>query len=169
MAQRSIIIATLAAALVVGGWALAQSQPDPEPIPLPPLTAPPAAPPPVAQPETPDQGIDLIERGAGILLRGLLNEVAPQMDAMSRDMADALALMGPALSDLSVLVDDIGNYQTPERLENGDIIIRRKPGAPPAPPVGEGLRQFTQPDGPALPAPVQPDLPLNPDQTPLEL
>ncbi|MDO5631320.1 MAG: hypothetical protein Q4G22_05710 [Paracoccus sp. (in: a-proteobacteria)] len=165
MAQRTVIIAALAAALIGGGLALAQSQP--EPIPLPPLTAPQPAPEP--QPETPDQGIDLIERGAGILLRGLLDELAPQMNAMSRDMTDALALMGPALSDLSVLVDDIGNYQTPERLENGDIIIRRKPGAPPAPPVGEGLRQFTQPDGPALPAPVVPDLPLNPDQPPLEL
>ncbi|MDO5706703.1 MAG: hypothetical protein Q4G49_16755, partial [Paracoccus sp. (in: a-proteobacteria)] len=96
-------------------------------------------------------------------LRGLMAELAPQMDQMSREMSDALALMGPALSDLSVLVDDIGNYQTPERLENGDIIIRRKPGAPPPPPIGDGLRQFTQPDTPA------PDLPLNPDQPPLEL
>lgn len=157
-----MILAAALATVSVGGLALAQSQ-QADPVPLPPLTAPEAAP--QTEPEaTPREGVHLIERGAGILLRGLLNEFAPHVNQMSREMSDALSLMGPALGDLSVLVDDIGNYQTPERLENGDIIIRRKPGAPPAPPIGEGLRQFTRPEGPAVP-----DVPVDPDQPQIEL
>jgi hypothetical protein len=38
---------------------------------------------------------------------------------------------------LLALMDDIGNYQPPERLPNGDILIRRKPDRP-LPPPAEG-------------------------------
>jgi hypothetical protein len=31
---------------------------------------------------------------------------------------------------MMALVDDMTNYELPEMLENGDIIIRRKPDAP---------------------------------------
>ncbi|MDO5706994.1 MAG: hypothetical protein Q4G49_18235, partial [Paracoccus sp. (in: a-proteobacteria)] len=84
MKHRAVIFAALVTALAAGGLALAQSQS--EPVPLPPLTAPQAKPDPVPtpEPETPGEGVDLIERGAGILLRGLMAELAPQMDQMSR-------------------------------------------------------------------------------------
>ena len=155
MRYRAPFLAAAMAALAAGGIAVAQTQP--EPIPLPPLTAPPAA--------SPEEGVDLIERGAGILFRHLFEQVAPEMGQISREMSDALALLGPAVSDLSVLVDDMQNYETPERLENGDIIIRRRPGAPPPPPVGEGLRQFTDP----MLEPPAPAVPIDPGQPQLEL
>lgn len=56
--------------------------------------------------------------------------------------------MAPVLEDLSVLVDDLENYQMPQRLENGDIIIRRRPGAPPPPPLGDSLQDMVPPEAP---------------------
>ncbi|MFV0473874.1 MAG: AAA+ family ATPase [Pikeienuella sp.] len=42
--------------------------------------------------------------------------------------------MQPLADRLTELIDDIDAYEAPERLPNGDIIIRRKPEArPPAP------------------------------------
>ena len=40
------------------------------------------------------------------------------------------AQMGPAFATLLSQVDDLRYYQAPEILDNGDIIIRRKPDAP---------------------------------------
>ena len=48
---------------------------------------------------------------------------------------EAMAKMGPALQDLLAKMDDIRNYEPPEMLPNGDIILRRKLAAPPKPPV----------------------------------
>jgi hypothetical protein len=45
--------------------------------------------------------------------------------------------MKPMADQLFRLIDDIGNYEAPVVLENGDILIKRKPAAPaplPAPP-----------------------------------
>jgi hypothetical protein len=39
--------------------------------------------------------------------------------------------MLPFLERLSTLIDDLAAYELPERLPNGDIIIRRSPDAPP--------------------------------------
>jgi putative sigma-54 modulation protein len=48
--------------------------------------------------------------------------------------------MYAAIDKLMAMVDDITNYQAPEMLENGDIIIRRKPDAPPVqPPEAPGI------------------------------
>lgn len=97
----------------------------------------------------------LIEQGATLLFRGILSELAPEIEGLTGDMDDAMAALGPALGDLSRLVDDIGNYELPERLENGDILIRRKADAPPPPPLGEGLQRLWPKDDP--PPPVAPD------------
>ena len=134
--------AALAAAMALTLPAQAQS-PDPAP----------GGPP-------PEEGVDMIERGAGILFRHLFNQMAPEIDGISRDLSDAMQLLGPALTDLATLVDDIQNYETPERQDNGDIIIRRKPDAPPPPPIGEGLRNFTEP---------QDSVPIDHDQPQVEL
>lgn len=65
------------------------------------------------------EGLGLIEEGARIILRRLLADMEPMM------------------RDLAGMIDDLGAYHPPERLPNGDIIIRRKVPLVPLPP-GEG-------------------------------
>lgn len=67
------------------------------------------------------EGLGLIEEGARIILRRLLADMEPMM------------------RDLAGMIDDLSAYHPPERLPNGDIIIRRKtPVGPPMPgPQGE--------------------------------
>jgi hypothetical protein len=92
-----------------------------------------------------DFGKSLIEQGAKMLLRGLMSEAEPMLDEMGRslrEMEPALREMGPKLKVLFDLMGDAANYEVPERMPNGDILIRRKMGAPPAP---------------ALPGPPEPD------------
>lgn len=51
--------------------------------------------------------------------------------------------MGPALTDLQDTIKDWSNYEPPEVLPNGDIIIRRKPDTtPPAPQLPEGTKEI---------------------------
>lgn len=100
-----------------------------------------------AQDQT-SEGLSLMERGALMVLEGLMDDVEPAM----QDMATALRDLGPQLqsliqehgpelralvdemgTDLAQIfdqIDDITNYQAPEFLPNGDIILRRKPDAP---------------------------------------
>lgn len=140
MKTRPFIAALFLLAALPGGQALAQTPYEP----------------PLADDPAPgqDSGPDGFERGIESILDNLMNDLAPQIEGLS----GALSEYAPVLEDLSVLVDDLGNYQMPERLENGDIIIRRRPGAPPPPPIGEDLRDFTDPaPGPAIP--IDPDRP----------
>jgi len=83
-----------------------------------------------------DEGMDLLERGMRSILDGLFTEMQPAIDEMSR----ALTEMKPMADQLFKLIDDIGNYEAPVVLENGDILIKRKPAAPaPLPaPLKEG-------------------------------
>lgn len=81
-------------------------------------TAAPAA----AQTEAPaegeyGEGLGLIEEGARLILRRLLADMEPMM------------------RDLAGLIDDLSAYHPPERLPNGDIIIRRKVPLVPLPPA----------------------------------
>ncbi|NRB05424.1 MAG: hypothetical protein HRU30_19400 [Rhodobacteraceae bacterium] len=80
--------------------------------------------------ETPDS---LMERGAQMLLEGLLQRMEPTLDDLqgfAEEVGPALdsflAEMGPALSGLLDQVEDWSRYHPPEILDNGDIIIRRK-------------------------------------------
>lgn len=91
-----------------------------------PLAAQEAAP---ADPAPEDEGLSLMQRGAELLLRGLMDEVEPGL----RDMEQALRLMEPELRALVDMVGDLRNYEAPEKLPNGDILIRRKADAPPLP------------------------------------
>lgn len=84
-----------------------------------------------------DEGISLMEEGAKLLFRGLMTEMEPAIDdlkSLTDEMGSAMAefgeTMGPALADLMSRVDDMRNYEAPEILPNGDIIIRRSPDAP---------------------------------------
>ena len=114
--------------------------------------------PPADNPPAEQDGMDeLIGRGMGMILDRMMTDLLPDLNLLGQDMSGVVTRFAPVLEDLSVLVDDLANYQAPERLENGDIIIRRRPGAPPAPPIGDSLRNFTTPQPDAVP--VDPDRP----------
>ncbi|MBI1416361.1 MAG: hypothetical protein GC146_03985 [Limimaricola sp.] len=93
----------------------------------------------------PDDGMSLMDRGAQLFMRGLMQQMAPAVEDLrglaekaGPAMKDFVATMGPAMLDLLARVDDLRNYQPPEFLPNGDIIIRRKPDAPPFTPPPPG-------------------------------
>ncbi|QYK43095.1 MAG: hypothetical protein KF887_08370 [Paracoccaceae bacterium] len=95
-----------------------------------------------------DDGFSLMEEGARLLFRGLMQEMEPALDEMGRALQDiepALREMGPKLRQLVDLMGDVTQYEAPERMPNGDILIRRRPGAPP-PPALPGL-PAPQPQG----------------------
>lgn len=103
-----------------------------------------------------EEGLGLVERGLGMIFRNLMREAAPQLDLLGRDLSGALEHLAPALKDMAAMVDDIGNYHPPERLENGDIVIRRRADAPPPPAIGEGLRGLIAPELSPEPDPAPP-------------
>ena len=103
---------------------------------------------PEAPPATEEEGRSLMEEGARMFLRGLMEEADPALEGlrefageMTPAVREFLREMGPALAGLLERVEDITNYHPPEMLPNGDIILRRKreaPAPPPAPaPEGE--------------------------------
>lgn len=107
-----------------------------------------------------DDGYSLIEEGAKLLFRGLMDEMEPtlrDMGAALDDIRPELEAMGPKLKQLVDLMGDVRHYEAPERLENGDILIRRNADAPPPPALPEGLAPKVTP-----PAPGAPYSPLNP-------
>lgn len=84
-----------------------------------------------------DEGFSLMEEGAQMILRGLRQQMEPAMDdlqSMVEEFGPAMdqfaTELGPILADLLQKADDLTNYEQPEVLPNGDIIIRRKPDAP---------------------------------------
>ena len=96
-----------------------------------------------------DDGTSLMEEGAKLFFRGLMEEVEPALRGLE-DLADDLepALrqfaqeMGPALHGLLEEVEDWSLYDPPVILPNGDILLKRKPDSPspdalPAPDDGE--------------------------------
>lgn len=76
-----------------------------------------------------EDGLSLIERGAQLLMDGILKEMEPALDELAdlgptlRDFAEE---MGPALAELMAEIKDWSIYHPPEILPNGDIIIRRR-------------------------------------------
>lgn len=131
---------------------------------LPPQVLPPPAMPPAQAPVAPAPEPGLLDRLVGGLLNQMFQEAAPHLDNLERDLGALAESMKPTFDNIGALIDDIGNYEAPERLANGDVIIRRKPGAPPPPPLPAlpegGLAPFPEtpaPDGPAdLFTPVTP-------------
>jgi len=84
------------------------------------------------------EGLSLMEKGAQLLIQGLLNELEPSFDELQSLVEEAepqlralLLEMGPALVETLNKVDDFSYYERPEILPNGDIVIRRSDDAPP--------------------------------------
>lgn len=82
-----------------------------------------------------EEGPSLMERGLALFFEGFHQELEPALEGMG----DALTELQPALDSMMGMIDDMTNYTMPEMLENGDIIMRRKPDAPPVePPAAPG-------------------------------
>jgi len=69
----------------------------------------------------------MMERGAQEFLEGLLREMQPAW----QEFQGFLDEMGPAFLELMDDIQDWSAYEAPEILDNGDIIIRRKPDPAP--------------------------------------
>lgn len=110
------------------------------------------------------------ERGLESFMQNMLKEAEPHLDRLGRDLGDTLNSLRPVLGDIGNLMDDAKNYQAPERLENGDILIRRRAEAPPPPPVGDTLREMLRPapeNDPRLNRrPGDPEIPILPKAEP---
>lgn len=89
---------------------------------------------------------DLLGRGMDDIMGNLMNDLGPGLEQLGQDFSGALGNVTPLLKDLGNQIDDLRYYQAPERLENGDIIMRRRADAPPPPPIGDNLRNFITPD-----------------------
>ncbi|WP_309664411.1 AAA+ family ATPase [Tabrizicola sp.] len=74
------------------------------------------------------EGFSLMQEGAKLVLRGLMTEMEPTLDEMGKalsEMEPALRELGPKFQQLIAMIDNFKNYDAPEMLPNGDIIIRR--------------------------------------------
>ncbi len=97
-----------------------------------------------------------LERGAERLLREFMEEMAPALDEAEqafRDMEPTFRAMLPMMRELAEMIGDIDHYHMPEKLPNGDILLRRKPDLPPEP----ERRPERDPERP-MPQPGLPDL-----------
>ena len=85
-----------------------------------------------------EDGFDLIDEGARLILRGLLEEADPaitELRGLAEGLEPTLRLLGeevgPALAEVIGQIDSITYYELPEILPSGDIILRRRADAPP--------------------------------------
>jgi hypothetical protein len=102
------------------------------------IAAPAFAEEPAAPPPAEGEGFSLMEEGMKLLMRGMMQEMEPALDEMGKALEEAGpaleglgAEIGPKLRQLVALIDDIGNYDAPVMLPNGDILIRRNAPLPP--------------------------------------
>lgn len=89
----------------------------------------------------PGTGFNLIDEGALLLFRGLQDELKPFMEDLAIEIEPKLLEFAeeflPLIEGYSELIGDLDEYEAPEKLPNGDIILRRKVPVEPAEP-GEG-------------------------------
>jgi hypothetical protein len=71
-----------------------------------------------AQESDKQQGIDLMQEGARLLFRGLMQDMQPAIEQMEQ---------------FARIIEDLDAYHPPEILPNGDVILRRKVPLVPAP------------------------------------
>ncbi|MDG4647461.1 AAA+ family ATPase [Roseibacterium sp. SDUM158017] len=83
-----------------------------------------------------ERGFDLLREGSRMILEGLMDDMRPMLEEARPFFEEEML---PFLESLGTLIDDMTAYEMPERLPNGDIIIRRKPDAPPLPDTGQDV------------------------------
>ena len=185
-AGRALLIAAMLSGAVLPGAIRAQADPPWSPPAADQAPAPPADSLPDSPAEGPADGpVDRVAPETDPLedfMGRLLDRARPTLEQLGRDLGATAQALAPVLEDLARLMDDARNYHRPERLENGDILIRRRAGAPPPPPVGPALRDLLGPDAggtvppsgggteggpdampPAPPSPQDPDGDMNRD------
>lgn len=74
------------------------------------------------------ESFELFGEGARTLLEGLSEDMQPMLEEIRPFFEEDML---PFLQGLAEQIDDLAAYELPERLPNGDIIIRRRPDAPP--------------------------------------
>ena len=80
-----------------------------------------------AAPLPEDDGFSLMEEGMKLVMRGMLAEMEPTLDQMDEafsKLEPSLQELGPKLMSLMSMIDDIGNYDFPVMLPNGELLIR---------------------------------------------
>lgn len=101
------------------------------------IAAPAFAQEPSPAPEADEDGFSLMEEGVKLLMRGMMAEMEPAMEGMQealQKLEPSLKELGPKLSALLSMIDEIGNYDAPVMLPNGDILLRRNAPLPPSEP-----------------------------------
>lgn len=78
------------------------------------------------------EGLDLLRDGSRMILENLMEDMRPLLDEARPFIEEEML---PFLERLGDVVDDLSAYEMPERLPNGDILIRRRPDAPPPAPL----------------------------------
>jgi hypothetical protein len=83
-----------------------------------------------AQEAPAEQETSLWDWGMSLFGDAVTQELEPALGDMKALIDQLGPAVAPAIEKMMALVDDMTNYELPEMLENGDIIIRRKPDAP---------------------------------------
>ena len=129
---------TLTLTLALGAPLLAQQWQMPPADDAPHSTAPRAQ-----DPLTPPDS-DGLEQDLEGIMGEMFQRLQPHLEGLANELASTADEFRPALNELGGVMDDIANYERPERLPNGDILIRRRADAPPPPPLEELQRLLPQ-------------------------
>jgi hypothetical protein len=73
-----------------------------------------------------EEGFSLLERGARMIMRSMIDEMEPALRDAQRELGQSFEEWGPALAEVLAKVGDLSAYHAPEVLPNGDILIRKK-------------------------------------------
>ena len=99
---------------------------------------------------------DELGRGLESMMNDMFQKAQPHLEGLANDLRGTLEDYRPALETMAALMDDIRNYERPERLPNGDILVRRRAGAPPPPPLDAPVPDTQTQPVPSQPVPAQP-------------
>ncbi|MFV0292485.1 MAG: hypothetical protein ACK5II_04415 [Paracoccus sp. (in: a-proteobacteria)] len=119
---------------------------------------PPANRPPYAVPSSPETDNQGGEQGLEGIMNQMFERMLPHLEGLGNELQATVNDFSPAFNELSGLVDDIANYHGPERLPNGDIILRRRADAPPPPSTEELRNLLRDPNNPSQNSDTAPGL-----------
>ncbi|WP_299364424.1 hypothetical protein [uncultured Paracoccus sp.] len=124
---------------------------------------------PPTEPEAPDID-ETLDGSLDTIFDNLFRRAEPHLQGLAQELQGTFGELAPAFRELGGLIDDIGNYEPPERLPNGDILIRRRADAPPPPPLEELPNLLPRGDDTERESPWSvPTAPVDPDQPQIDL